>query len=229
MRWRGPGTASNFRTELATPINLLHHSMSMRQSLLTLPFAALVALSAPAVIKAQVTKDGPAPAPRANLAARDSAAKALLPATRPADVASLDAIIAALYDVISGPAGQKRDWDRFRSLFYPGARLIPTGKPPNGPARAFAMTPDEYVSRSGALEERGFFERELSRTVEEFGSVTHAFSTYDSKRKADDPAPFARGINSIQLLNDGSRWWVVTIFWDAERSGLAIPDKYLRK
>lgn len=186
-----------------------------------------VALACPAIAAAQITKDAPAPV-QVSPAQRDSAARASLPAARPADVESMDAIIAALYDVISGPAGQKRDWNRFRSLFYPGARLIPTGHPANGPARATVLTPDEFAARSApALEQRGFFERELSRTVEQFGSVTHAFSTYDSKNKLEDPAPFARGINSIQLLNDGSRWWVMTIFWDAERPGLTIPGKYL--
>jgi hypothetical protein len=79
------------------------------------------------------------------------------------------------------------------------------------------------------LEERGFFEREIGRTTEQFGSITHVFSAYDSRNRAEDPAPFARGINSIQLLNDGTRWWVVSIFWDSERPGQAIPPKYLER
>ena len=152
------------------------------------------------------------------------------PAASPADVASADAIIAALYDVISGPAGQKRDWNRFRSLFAPGARLIPTGGAAGQPARALVWTPEEYVQRAGAgLEAGGFFERELGRTTEQFGRIMHAFSTYDSKRKADDAAPFMRGINSIQLLNDGTRWWILSVFWDSERPDNPIPAKYLTK
>lgn len=150
------------------------------------------------------------------------------PAARPADVASMDAIVAALYDVISGPAGQKRDWDRFRSLFIPGARLIPTGKATDGSVRHRVMTPDEYAATSGpTLEQRGFFEREIGRAVETFGNITHIFSTYDSRTTAADPEPFARGINSIQLLNDGRRWWVVSVFWDSERPDNPIPSKYL--
>jgi len=146
----------------------------------------------------------------------------------PKDVASQDAILTALYDVISGPAGQKRDWDRFRSLFVDGARLIPTGRAQNGAARIRTMTPDEYAASSGAsLERNGFFEREVARTGETFGNVTHAFSTYESRHTAADEKPFARGINSIQLFNDGTRWWVVTIYWDAEREGNPIPQKYL--
>lgn len=150
------------------------------------------------------------------------------PAANHADVASVDAIIKVLYDVISGPAGQKRDWDRFRSLFAPGARLIPTRQRPNEPAAAVVLDPEGYIQRSAPLlEERGFFEREVFRKTESFGRITHIFSTYSSFHTAADTAPFSRGINSIQLLNDGTRWWIVTIYWDAERPGLTLPPEYL--
>ena len=150
------------------------------------------------------------------------------PAARPADVESIDAILGALYDVISGPAGQARDWDRFRSLFAPGARLIPTSQQPDGSRAMMVWTPNEYAERAGpGLERNGFFEREIGRTTEQFGQLAHVFSAYDSKRSAQDATPFARGINSIQLRNDGTRWFVVTIFWDSERPGQPIPAKYL--
>ena len=165
------------------------------------------------------------------LAAPAMAQQATTPASppaKPADVASMDAIVAALYDVISGPAGQKRDWDRFRSLFIPGARLIPTGKAQDGTVRHRVLTPDEYVTASGAgLEQNGFFEREIGRAVETYGNISHVFSAYDSRRTAADAQPFARGINSIQLLNDGKRWWVVSVYWDSERPDNPIPAKYL--
>ncbi|MCU0615857.1 MAG: hypothetical protein MUD17_02065 [Gemmatimonadaceae bacterium] len=162
--------------------------------------------------------------------ASPSAASASPPAARADDVRSIDAILAALYDVISGPAGQRRDWDRFRSLFVPGARLIPTGAPPGQPVQARVWTPEEYIQRAGAsLERDGFFEREIGRVTETFGHVTHVFSAYDSRRTATDAAPFARGINSIQLLNDGTRWWVVSVYWDSERPDNPIPDRYLKR
>jgi hypothetical protein len=149
------------------------------------------------------------------------------PAAAAADVASLDAILAALYDVISGPAGARRDWDRFRSLMAPGARLIPT-RPAGDSAIMRVLSPDDYVRQVGpTLERQGFFEREIHRTTETFGAVTHAFSTYESRRTAEDPEPSMRGINSIQLFNDGRRWWVVTIFWSAEGSSTRIPPRYL--
>lgn len=152
------------------------------------------------------------------------------PQARPEDVGSIDGIIAALYDVISGAAGHQRDWARFAGLFAPGARLIPSGRRPDGTQTMRVMTPQEYAAGIGPrLEQSGFFEREIGRTTQLFGAIAHVFSAYDSRRAADDAAPFARGINSIQLFNDGRRWWVVTIFWDSERPDNPIPSLYLGK
>jgi hypothetical protein len=147
----------------------------------------------------------------------------------PADVASEDAIVAALYASISGSACQRRDWDRFRSLFVQGGRLIPTRRSPDGKISTLVESPDEYVAavRTG-MEENGFFEHETARNGHTFGAITEIFSTYESRRQASDAQPFARGINSIQLLNDGTRWWVVTVYWQGERPDLPIPAQYLQ-
>lgn len=151
------------------------------------------------------------------------------PSARPQDVASVDAILSALYDVISGDAGVRRDWNRFRSLFAPGARLVPTGRAPDGSGRMRVWTPEEYIAAAGAsLERDGFHERELGRREERFGNVLHVMSAYDSKRTLADERPFARGVNSIQLWNDGSRWWVVSIFWEGETPANPIPESLLR-
>ncbi|UCF21606.1 MAG: hypothetical protein JSU87_05065 [Gemmatimonadota bacterium] len=135
--------------------------------------------------------------------------------------------MAAVYDAISGPAGP-RDWDRFRSLFVPEGRLIAVGRNREGQVGKQVMEVEDYITRADPyFSENGFFEREIARTTEHFGHIAHAFSTYESRGSADDPEPFARGINSFQLLNDGERWWVVTIYWEAEAPDLLIPDKYL--
>jgi hypothetical protein len=158
------------------------------------------------------------------------AAQSAPPPAQPQDVESLDAIIDALYDVISGPAGHKRDWDRMRSLFVPDARLIPTGPRQGGGYATRVLSVDDYIRLSGAVLERdGFFEREIGRVTERYGNVVHAFSTYDSKRALEDEKPFMRGINSIQAVNDGTRWWIVTVLWEAERPDNPLPEKYLTK
>ncbi len=151
-----------------------------------------------------------------------------IPTPKPDDVSSLDNIIAALYDVISGPAGEKRDWDRMRSLFADEAKLIPTWKDENGKLQRRVWTVDQYVETAGAnLEKNGFFEIETHRIVEQYGTITHIFSTYDSRRTLEDKDPFARGINSIQLISDDTRWWIVNIVWMGETEALPIPKQYL--
>jgi len=156
----------------------------------------------------------------------------------PSDVSSIDAIVTAAYDSISGPAGEKRNWDRERSLYYPGARLIPTAKP---------VTSDEWQVTSENkiapqildiegfiarvepfFKENGFYEKEVARRTEQFGQIAHVWSTYESRHNADDPEPFMRGINSIQLFHDGSRWWIVTIYWQQESLVDPIPAKYVK-
>lgn len=146
----------------------------------------------------------------------------------PADVGSLDAIMKATYDVISGPAGARRNWDRMRSLFVPGARLGPAVQLPNGEVVPRIGTLDEWiVGAERAFATQGFYEKELARRAETFGHIAHVFSTYASRHAVNDSLPFARGINSFQLLYDGKRWWVVSIYWDSERPDNQIPKKYL--
>ncbi len=150
------------------------------------------------------------------------------PKAKAADVHSVDAILAALYDVISGPAGQPRDWDRFRSLFVPDARLIPVRHAKSGDgADVLPLTPDRYIELSSHALSQGFFERGIHNTINSFGDIVDVFSTYESRHAKNDAKPFVRGVNSIQLLKDGDRYWVVTILWDDERSGAQLPAKYL--
>jgi hypothetical protein len=146
----------------------------------------------------------------------------------PSDVGTMNGIVAALYDVISGPAGEKRNFDRMRTLFIPEARMMATGKRPDGTMSKRNMSVEDYINLSGPVLERdGFFEQEIGRTTEQYGSVVHLFSAYAAKRKKEDEKPFMRGINSIQLWNDGKRWWIVSIFWQAETPDNIVPEKYL--
>jgi hypothetical protein len=158
----------------------------------------------------------------------NNANKPAIPAANPSDVATLDAILAAVYDSISGAKGKARNWDRFRSLFIPGARLVPTFKRPTGDFVSRVLTPEEFITSSGKfMEEQGFFEHGIANHVETYANIAHAFSVYEGRHDTTDAKPFVRGINSIQLMNDGKRWWVVTIFWQAEDAANPIPQKYL--
>ncbi|MGX4642097.1 hypothetical protein [Massilia sp. SYSU DXS3249] len=151
------------------------------------------------------------------------------PATvKEADGASVDTIVAALYDVISGPAGAPRNWNRMRALFAPDAKLMVILPRPEGGFGLRAMTVEDYISRNmSAFNTSGFYEREIARTTESFGQLAQVFSTYELLRSPNDAKPFMRGINSIQLAHDGKRWWIANLVWRAEDSGLALPERYL--
>jgi hypothetical protein len=148
----------------------------------------------------------------------------------PADVASIDAIIRAAYDSVSGPAGT-RDWNRLRSLFIPDARLVPATEnagEANLGGKPQMLDVDGFISRCAAhVANNGFFEKEIARRTEQFGCIAHVWSTYESRHNADDPKPFMRGINSIQLFYDGHRWWIVSIYWQHESPEHPVPENYL--
>lgn len=145
-----------------------------------------------------------------------------------ADVQSVDAIIQALYGVISGGPGVTRNWERFRFLFAPDARLIPTIKNQQGQFTLRSLSPEQYIELFSSRVPTGFYERELHRVSEQFGTVTHLFSTYETRDTADGPVT-NRGINSIQLFYDGNRYYIVTVYWCAESMGFTLPEKYLKQ
>ena len=150
--------------------------------------------------------------------------------TAQSKVESLDAILSTLYGVISGEKGEARDWELFKYLFHPDAKLIPSRKSESGVFTATYMTADDYINGSGKwLIENGFFEKEIHRNVNTFGNITQVFSTYESFRSEADAEPFMRGINSIQLLNNGERWWIINIYWTQESAENPIPKVYLPK
>ena len=143
-------------------------------------------------------------------------------------VSSLDNILFTLYDVISGEKGEQRDWDLMKTLFHPDAKLIPTGQTKDGTYKARYMTVDDYIATSGKwLFENGFFEKEIYREVDTFGNITQVFSTYESYHSETETTPFMRGINSIQLLDDGQRWWIINIYWSQESPQNPIPKENL--
>ena len=143
-------------------------------------------------------------------------------------VQTIDSTLKNLYGSISGEKGEERQWELFRFLFHPDAKLIPSRKQEDGTYSASYITAEDYISSAGSyLVENGFFEKEIHRTVNSFGNITQVFSTYESYHSEADDKPFARGINSIQLLQDGNRWWIINIYWTQETEENPIPEEYL--
>ncbi|HXA83516.1 MAG TPA: hypothetical protein VNZ47_00470 [Candidatus Dormibacteraeota bacterium] len=197
-------------------------------------FTICLGMACSAIVQNPAAQPSPSPstqpaasAPAATAGAAAPSATAPGATARPGDVDSVEHIIAAVYDVISGPAGP-RDWDRFRSFYYPGARMIPSRRDDKGVVTARVSSPDEYATRSQDFFSReGFFENSVSNRVEVWDHIAHVWSTYES-RHARGEKPFARGINSFQLFNDGSRWWILTVYWEGEDPTHPLPEKYLK-
>ena len=149
------------------------------------------------------------------------------PVAAPADVESIDAIIKASYDVISGSKDEARDWDRERSLFHPESRHMPTRMSESGEFVVDVMDVDGFIERAAPyFAKEGFYEYEIARKTEQFGNIAHVFSTYEWRNAMDGPVG-GRGINSFQLLFDGERWWIMSVFWQQESADFTIPSKYL--
>ncbi len=176
---------------------------------------------------AQTTSTTPSPASPSPAATR------ALEAAPPADAASADAIVRALYTGVSHAPGEDPDWSHLRTIFLPAGRLIP-------PRRANGdftfLTADDFIARvskgiatrKAEGKEAGFSEREIARKTDCYGNICQLFSTYESRYTAADPKPFARGINAIQLVKDGNRWWIVNVLWDQETPEKPIPAAYLK-
>lgn len=144
----------------------------------------------------------------------------------PRDVGTLDDIIRAYYEVVSGPAGESADRERDRTLHLPNALVGMPGFDDDGNPQLVTMTLDGYHDSAGGVRTEGFFEKEIHRVVQRFGNVAHVFSTYASSTTPDGE-PYSRGINSIQLTWDGERWWIVSWIFDQERPGNSIPSQFL--
>ena len=180
----------------------------MRRRLIPLPLALLLFAAAPAAAQQEIPETPASPD------------------ADPADVESIDAILTALYDVISGPAGD-RDWERFRTLFTPHAILVPMVPTPDGSTPVRVLTAEDYITRVGPFfAENPFYEIESGRTLERYGNIANAMSAYESRR-APGEEPFARGINTITLVTDGTRWYVASIAWDQEREGNPFPPEWM--
>lgn len=193
------------------------------RSMLVLTFAAALL-----VVALGMQQSDPATLPQGHPPVALPEQPAETPEADPADVGSIESIITAYYDAISGEAGQPRDWNRFHSLFAHDARFV-TVKTAGGRSSSITLTPQRFAEINQKYFERGgYYEREIHQRVDKFGKVAHVFSTYESRHNLQEPDPYSRGINSIQLISNGERWWIASIMWDYERpEDNPIPAEYL--
>jgi len=140
-----------------------------------------------------------------------------------ADLAAIDRAITSVYQVISGPPGQKRDFDKMRSLFAPNATLKAIG--PKG-LRGGSL--EDYIARNKeVLEREGFTESELGRRVELWGNLATAWSSYDGRTA--NGSFHERGINSFQLVKVDGKWLVASILWQEETPAFPLPKNMIKQ
>ena len=149
---------------------------------------------------------------------------------RPDDVSSIEAIVKASYETISGGAGVRRQWGRDESLFDPNVRFVAVERDPkSGAIVAMITTHEEFVDGTDAsLVKDGFTERELGQKIERYGNVATVLSSYEGKN-ASTGKVVTRGVNIFQLYFDGKRWWILSMVWDQETPANPIPPELLPK
>ncbi|MBI1182927.1 hypothetical protein GC194_01555 [bacterium] len=146
----------------------------------------------------------------------------------PKDVESIEAIINALYEVISGEANEERDWTRFKSLWHPEAKLVMVTPSNDSTAEEISMDCDEFIklsSNHGKIS--SFYEVETFTKTDMVGHIAQVLSTYVIKSSPDQKGYQVRGVNLFQLFFDGKRWWILNCTWENEVQGMKIPAQYL--
>jgi hypothetical protein len=152
------------------------------------------------------------------------------PVPRPEQVATPEAIITAMYESVKRAPGEQYDWDLLRGLCLPGALLVPSTEQTGGALRT--MTVDDFIAwidqgtTVGGPNDQGFAEEEIAHRIERYGDIAQVFSTYQ-KHVHGSTEILGRGINSVNLVHNGGRWWIASIIWDEEVGAGPIPRRYL--
>jgi hypothetical protein len=144
------------------------------------------------------------------------------------DVSSIESVVNAFYEVISGLSNENRNWDRLRLLFFSGAALIPSSVV-CGTTPPLAISVDTYIQRlTKVLSQQDFFETSFIHRIDRYANIASVISVYEARHSPNDPEFLKRGVNYIQMLNDGNRWWITSMMWRDESKENPIPEKYLK-
>jgi hypothetical protein len=144
-------------------------------------------------------------------------------AGRDGEFATIDGLMTALYESISGPPGGQ-DFELSRRIQHPDVRLVRTRLDETGKPVAFSFSGDEYEANARALlADMPFYEVETERRVVRFGNVAQVFSAYEARTAPEGGELIKRGMNCAHLFDDGARWWLMHMIWDDERDGVEVP------
>ncbi len=151
-------------------------------------------------------------------AAQAQAAQSCLPS------ATLDQLPKAVDDAVSGPGNKDRTC--LRAVLMPEVRLIPVTVTADGQVKTTIFSVDDYIDRVAKRGDKPFYEHQIKYATETYGNIAHLWSTY-TVTETPDGKPIVRGINSIEAVNDGTRWRVLEISWQAETPATPLPAQFL--
>jgi hypothetical protein len=145
-------------------------------------------------------------------------------AVRSDDVSSIEAIVKADYECISGGVGVARQWSRDLTLYDPNARFFEASTDPKTQVlKTWTPSQQEYTDATDAqFVKSGFIEHEVAHKIFRYGNIATVFSSYVSKLASSDKYT-AQGVNAYQLYFDGKRWWISSVSWDGNLDPGAIP------
>jgi len=136
---------------------------------------------------------------------------------------TLDDLVKALDDAVSGPANKDRTC--LRQVTLPEARLSPIHKEDSGSFAPRMLTVDDWINTVAKRGSDAFYEVQVKVKTESYGHVAHLWSTYEIRPTLDGKATVT-GINSIQAVFDGTRWRVLSILWEPSTTAGPVPEKY---
>jgi len=142
------------------------------------------------------------------------------------DVSTINGIMKATYETVSGEAGAKRQWERDLSLHDPNAIYSFRFHDSEGKLQQTTMSINDFHKESFSMVMKtAFYENEINREVRVFGNIAHVWSTYETRLEKNGPV-MRRGINSVQLYYEEGRWWILSWTFDKERADRKIPQTF---
>ena len=141
------------------------------------------------------------------------------------EVTSITTIITAVYDLISGPAGE-RNWTKFKFLCLPNASFVSTKQTLEGKQEYFQGNIDDYIKLiDPVLKKSDYYENEVERNVQTSDNIANVFSSFESTLFTTTGIVNQRGTNSFQLIYKNERWWIANVLWKNEPNIVTTEPK----
>lgn len=141
------------------------------------------------------------------------------------DVSTINGLMKAFYEVVSGEAGEKRQWERDLSIHHPKA-IYSYMTTINEESKQVTLSLEDFHKETDNMVlETAFYENEINREVKVFGNIANVWSTYETRLEKNGIVA-RRGINSIQLFYNNNKWQIISLVFDRETENNRIPQTF---